>query len=76
MAWTQATRSFRSSVSAWAAARRKAAQRAEEARAAYAAGDVPVGEAWVIVQRIAAESGEPLADVAAAAGLDPADIEG
>lgn len=66
---------MRAELTAWSAARRKAAERAEEVRGLIADGRVPVGDARMIVVKVAEATGEPVEEVARAAGL-PADIEG
>lgn len=75
VAWTPDAKTMRAELTAWSAARRKAAERAEEVRGLIADGRVPVGDARMIVVKVAEATGEPVEEVARAAGL-PADIEG
>lgn len=74
IAWTQDAKTMRAQLTAWSAARRKAAARAEEVRALVAEGRVPVADATAIVERVAADTGETVGEVARAAGLNPADF--
>ncbi|MHA6806264.1 hypothetical protein [Salinifilum ghardaiensis] len=75
MQWTQDAKTVRAELTAWVAALRKADTRAAEARRLIGDGAVPHDQARVIVRRVADQTGMPVAEVAAAAGVDPADID-
>lgn len=73
--WTADAKALRAELAAWAGARRKAGERAAEVRRLIASGRVPDADARAIVLRAAESTGEPVGEVARAAGLDPADFE-
>lgn len=73
--WTQDAKTVRAELTAWVAALRKADLRAAEARRLIEDGAVPGDQARVIVRRVADQTGMPVAEVAAAAGVDPTDID-
>jgi hypothetical protein len=57
----------------WATARRSAAEQAAQARALVEHGHVSLDDDWLIARRVAEDTGEPMAQVAHAAGLPPRD---
>lgn len=73
--WTADAKAMRAELAAWSAARRKLAEREVEVRRLITSGRVPEADARAIVARAAEATGEPVEEVARAAGLDPAAFE-
>ena len=73
--WTADAKALRAELAAWSAARRKVAEREGEVRRLIESGRVPVDDARAIVVRAAEATGDPVDEVARAAGLDPATLE-
>lgn len=73
--WTADAKAVRAELAAWSAARRKLAEREAEVRRLITSGRVPEADARAIVARAAEATGEPVEEVARAAGLDPAAFE-
>ena len=68
--WTADAKALRAELAAWSAARRKVAEREGEVRRLIESGRVPVDDARAIVVRAAEATGDPVDEVARAAGLD------